>query len=103
MKNTLVVFCATFLSIGLLASPASAAGSTSGWKECGANQRIAISSSTALGGVSSSIFSVGHQVLGGNNFNWTTAGFHKAKHNKIQGNWAISTNGTLNSGGASCE
>ena len=103
MKRFTMVLCAAILSAGLLASPATAAGSASGWKECGANARIAIASGTGSAGAPVGKFVVGHQVLGGNNFSWKTVGHHKAKHNKIEGNWAISTNGTLFSGGPSCE
>ncbi len=82
-----------------IAGPAAAFGSKSGYLECQSGRYVRTTSSTTGSG---SLFSVGHAITGGNSKNWSSAGYHAFKHNRHGGNWAVSTNGILNSGGASC-
>lgn len=85
----------------LATTPAFAADSRNGYTECNPNRTLRITSTTSGSG---STFAVGHAVGGGSpvSVGWSTAGYHQSSHGVAGGSWAISTNGTIKSGGASC-
>lgn len=82
------------LVLGVLAitaaPPALAADSRQGYYECNPIRQIRLTSTTTTAG-SGAIFSVGHQVLGGTQSSWSTAGCHASSHGTAGGQWAIST------------
>lgn len=86
---------------GLAAGSAFAVGEKRGYTECQANRSVIVTSNTTTAG-SPSAFAVGHYVTGGGTFNWSSAGYHQAKHPTPGGTWTISTTGTVGSGGGSC-
>lgn len=106
MRRLAAALTAAALALGvalMAAGPAAAAGSKTGFRECNPGMLISTSSNTTqVGKPAGVVFAVGHQVLGGNQWSWSTAGYRSFKHNVPGGTWAVSTNGTLVSAAAGC-
>lgn len=85
----------------LATTPAFATDSRNGYTECNPNRTLRVTSTTTSTG---GTFAAGHAVGGGSpvSVGWSTAGYHQSSHGVPGGSWAISTTGTINSGGASC-
>lgn len=103
-KRTVGAAFAVFALVGatlLATTPASATDEKHGYTECNATRTLRVASTTVSTG---GTFAVGHAVTGGSptSVGWSSAGYHQSSHGVSGGNWAISTTGTIQGGGASC-